>query len=173
MIPGFRLLYPLRTYLLVTGRYGEEVNVMAIDWVTIVSVNPFIIAVSVAPSRYSFGLIEKYNEFVLSVPGLNILRDVWITGSEHGPGKLAKTSLLLEPGSKVKTPIIRNAIANLECHVLSKQQIGDHVLIIAEVVAYSYMEEAYEGEYPKLAKGFIAHVGRNKFTTFMDKIYEV
>ncbi|MEM4718188.1 MAG: flavin reductase family protein [Desulfurococcaceae archaeon] len=172
MIPAFRLLYPLRTYLLVTGRYGEEVDVMAIDWVTIVSVDPFIIAISVAPTRYSYGLIERHNEFVLSVPGLDILRDVWITGSERGPGKLAKTSLLFEPGLKVKTPIIKNAIANLECRVLRKEKIGDHVLVLAEIVAYTYKKEAYEGEFPKLTTGFIAHIGRNKFTTFIDEIYE-
>ena len=56
------LLYPLRTYLIVSGRLGEEVNVMAADWVTIASSNPFTIAVAIAPIRYTHKLVKKYNE---------------------------------------------------------------------------------------------------------------
>ncbi|MEM0059324.1 MAG: flavin reductase, partial [Desulfurococcaceae archaeon] len=77
---AYRLLYPLRTYLVVSGKLGEEVDVMAADWVTIISAQPFILAASIAPTRYTYKLVKKYGEFVISVPGLEMLRDVWITG---------------------------------------------------------------------------------------------
>ncbi|MGB9827924.1 MAG: flavin reductase [Thermosphaera sp.] len=58
-----KLLYPMRTYLVVSGRIGEEVNVMTADWVTMVSAEPFIIAVAISPKRYTHKLITKYKEF--------------------------------------------------------------------------------------------------------------
>jgi flavin reductase (DIM6/NTAB) family NADH-FMN oxidoreductase RutF len=166
-----RLLYPLRTYLLVSGRLGEEVNVMAVDWVTIVSIKPFIITTAIAPTRYTYGLIKKYSEFVIAVPSLDLIRDVWIVGSEHGPEKLKKTRLKLKPASKVKTPIIENALANLECKVIGEHPYGDHSLFVSEVVAYHYREEAFKENEPVLTAGFLAHVAWNKFTTFRSEIY--
>ncbi|MCC6041365.1 MAG: flavin reductase family protein, partial [Desulfurococcaceae archaeon] len=117
----YRLLYPLRTYLIVSGRLGEEVNVMAADWVTVVSADPFMVAVAIAPARYTHRLIKKYGEFVLSVPSLDMLRDVWIVGSEHGPEKLKKTKLKFKQAMRVKTPIIDGALANLECRVVDER----------------------------------------------------
>lgn len=167
----YRLLYPLRTYLVVSGKIEEEVDVMAADWVTIVSAQPFIIAVSIAPSRYTYKLIKKYNEFVISVPSLDMLRDVWIVGSEHGPGKLSRTKLELVRGRSVETPVIKNAIANLECKVIGEHPYGDHVLFVAEVVASTYTHDAFKNNEPDLSKGFLAHLAWNKFTTFKDEIY--
>lgn len=168
-----RLLYPLRTYLIVSGKYGEEVNVMAADWVTVVSAKPLIVAVAIAPTRYTYKLVEKYGELVISVPAMDMLRDVWVVGSEHGPEKLRRTRLELVPAQKVGTPIIRNALANLECKVIGRHPYGDHVLYVCEVVAYHYREEAYKEFEPRLEAGFLAHVAWNKFTTFVSEYREV
>jgi flavin reductase (DIM6/NTAB) family NADH-FMN oxidoreductase RutF len=168
---AYRLLYPLRTYLVVSGKLGEEVDVMAADWVTIISAQPFILAVSIAPTRYTYKLVKKYGEFVISVPGLEMLRDVWITGSEHGPSKLMKTNLELTEGKIVKTPIIKNALANLECRVIGEHSYGDHVLFVGEVVAFNYAHDAFKNNEPVLSKGFLAHIAWNKFTTFKDEVH--
>ncbi|MEM1618921.1 MAG: flavin reductase family protein [Desulfurococcaceae archaeon] len=170
---AYRLLYPFRTYLVVSGRYGEEVNVMTADWVTPVSAKPFMVAVAVAPTRYTYKLLEKYGEYVISVPSLENLRDVWIVGSEHGPEKLKKTKFEFTPASKVGTPIIRNALANLECRVYDKRTYGDHVLYVGEVLAYHYRENAYVNYEPRLEAGFIAHIAMNKFTTFGREVITV
>jgi flavin reductase (DIM6/NTAB) family NADH-FMN oxidoreductase RutF len=68
----YRLLYPSE-------------HIMAADRVTVVSANPFIVAVAIAPIRYTYRLVKKYGEFVIAVPGLNMLHDVWIAGSAQGP----------------------------------------------------------------------------------------
>jgi len=167
----YRLLYPLRTYLVVSGRLGEEVNVVAADWVTVVSASPFIVAVAIAPTRYTYRLVKKYGEFVIAVPGLDMLRDVWIAGSEQGPEKLKKTRFKLKPASRVGTPVIENALANLECRVLNEHVYGDHSLFVAEVVAYHYREGAFRSGEPDLSAGFLAHIAWNKFTTFKSEIY--
>ncbi|MEM4487869.1 MAG: flavin reductase family protein [Desulfurococcaceae archaeon] len=167
----YRLLYPLRTYLIVSGNKDEEVDVMAADWVTVVSVEPFLVAVSIAPTRYTFKLIKKYKEFVISVPSIHMLSDVWITGTEHGPEKIKKTKLEFVPGSKVGTPLISNALANLECKVIGEHPYGDHVLFIGEVIAYRKKEDAYIDNEPKLEAGFFAHIALDRFVTFREEFY--
>ena len=167
----YRLLYPLRTYLVVSGSIDEEYNVMAADWVTVISADPFIVGVAVAPIRYTHKLIRKYREFVIAVPSLEMLRDVWITGTEHGPEKLKKTRLVFKPASKVKTPVIENALANLECKLINEHVYGDHSLFIGEVIAYHYREEAFRNNEPNLTANFLAHTAWNKFTTFKTEIY--
>lgn len=165
-----RLLYPLRTFLIVSGRINELVNVMAADWVTVISANPFIVSVSVSPKRYTHQLIRKYGEFVISVPHAEMVRDVWIVGSESGPGKLKKTKFTLVPGRKVKTPIIKEALANLECRVIDSRDYGDHTLFVGEVVDYTYKSEAYPNMEPDPRVGFLAHIAWNKFVTFKEEV---
>lgn len=166
----YRLLYPIRTYLIVSGRWNVEVNVMAADWVTILSAEPFLVGVAVSPKRYTHKLISKYGEFVVSVPDTSMVRDVWIVGTESGPEKLKKTNLVLGPAKKVKTPIIKNALANLECKVIDSRDYGDHTWFVGEVVDYTYKEEAYPDMEPKPDAGFLAHLAWNKFIGFKKEI---
>ncbi|MEM0006425.1 MAG: flavin reductase family protein [Ignisphaera sp.] len=168
-----RLLYPMRTYLVVSGRLGEEVDVMAADWVTAVSARPFIVAVAIAPSRYTFKLVKKYREFVISVPSIEMLKDVWIAGSEHGPQKLRKMNINLVMGQRIGTPIIKEALANLECEVIGEHEYGDHLLFVGRVVAYSYRENVFRDFKPDLSAGFVAHIALNEFASFANTILRV
>ena len=169
---SYRLLYPMRTYLIISGKYGETINVMAADWVTILSAKPFLVGVAVSPKRYTHRLIREYGEFVVSVPSVEMVKDVWIVGTESGPEKLKKVSFTLAPGKRVGTPIIREALANLECRVIDSRDYGDHTWFVGEVVDYSYREEAFENMEPKPEAGFLAHLAWNKFITFSNKIIE-
>ncbi|MEM1634809.1 MAG: flavin reductase family protein [Thermosphaera sp.] len=159
-----RLLYPLRTFLIVSGRIGEEVNVMAADWVTVVSADPFMLGVSISPKRYTHKLITRYKEFVLSVPTIKLLREVWIAGTRSGPGKLSEMKITLEKSRLIGVPSVKEAVANLECRVVGSHDYGDHTLFIGEVVAYSFDENAFHQDEPIPGSGFILHLARNKFT---------
>lgn len=159
-----RLIYPLRTFLVVSGKIGEEVDVMAADWVTMVSADPFMLAVSISPKRYTHKLIMKYGEFVVSVPTVRILRDVWIAGTKSGPGKLSEMKINLEKPKKVNVPLIKEAVANLECKVAGIHNYGDHTLFIGEVVAYSFDESVFRQDEPVPGAGFLLHLARDKFT---------
>ena len=168
---AYRLLYPMRTYLIVSG-HGEEVNVMAADWVTILSHEPFMIGVAVSPKRYTHKLISKYKEFVVSVPSLDMLRDVWIAGTKSGPSKLKGMNITLVPSMKIETPSIGEALANIECKVVDAGDYGDHTWFVGEVVGWSYNEDAFKDGKPNLKFKFLAHAAWTDFVTFEDKIYK-
>ncbi|WP_457742411.1 flavin reductase family protein [Thermococcus sp.] len=166
----YRLLYPMRTYLVVAGR-GDETNVMAADWVTVLSHEPVLIGVAVSPKRFTWGLIKRYREFVVSVPSVEMLDDVWIAGTKHGPEKLSETSFKLVPSKSVETPSIGNALANVECRVVDERDYGDHTFFVGKVVGFSCSKEAFPYGKPDVNAGFLAHISWTDFVTFSNKIY--
>lgn len=166
----YHLLYPLRSYLIVSGK--EETNVMTADWVTVLSYKPFIVGVAVARKRYTHKLINRDREFVISVPTLEMLNDVWIAGTKSGPDKLRDMNITFIDSKKIKTKSIKEAVANLECKVIDGREYGDHTFFVGEVINYSYNKEAFRDGKPNLQLNFLAHVAMNEFVTFKKEIYK-
>ncbi|AFK22347.1 flavin reductase family protein [Pyrococcus sp. ST04] len=144
---------------------------MAADWVTVVSYDPFMIGVAIAPKRTTHGMIKKYGEFVVSVPSLEMLKDVWIAGTKKGPSKLKEMSITLIPSKKVKVPSIKEALANIECEVVDARDYGDHTWFVGKVVDFTYKEEAFKNGKPNLKAKFLAHLSWVEFVTFSEEIY--
>ncbi len=168
----YRLLYPLRTYLIVSGT-GDEVNIMAADWVTVLSFKPEIVGVAISPRRYTHKLITKYGEFVISVSSVDMLKDVWIAGTESGPQKLGKMNVTLTPSKTVSVPSIKEALANIECKVIDARDYGDHTFFAGKITGYTYDLQVFKNNEPDPGAGFLAHIARNKFITFKDEIITV
>jgi len=154
----------MRTFLIVSG-HEEDANIMAADWVTILSAKPFLIGVAISPKRHTWSLIKKYKEFVVSVPRAEHVNDVWITGIRSGKDvdKKKLISLTLVPSKNVGVPSIAEAIANLECKLIDARDYGDHTLFVGEVVAYTYDKNAFPNNIPNLDVGFLMHNAWNEF----------
>ena len=165
-----RLMYPMRTYLIVSGK-GDEVDVMAADWVTIISHKPLLIGVSISPKRYTHRLVRTHNEFVVSVPSLDMLKDVWIAGTKSGPSKLSEMNITLMPSLRIETPSIKESIANIECKVIDEREYGDHTLFVGKVVGWSHQKGAFENDKPNMRFKFLAHASWTNFVTFENRFY--
>lgn len=165
----YHLLYPLRTYLIVSGH--DETNVMTADWLTILSYKPLIIGVAIAPKRYTHKLIKECKEFVVSVPTLEMLKDVWIAGTKSGPGKVKDMGISFVDSKKVKVKSIKEAVANMECKLIDERNYGDHTLFVGEVIAYTYDKKAYRQYKPIIETNFLAHLALNEFVTFDKQIH--
>jgi len=168
----YRLLYPMRTYLIVSGK-GNDTNVMAADWVTVVSFDPPMVGVAISPKRYTHRLIEKYAEFVISVPHWDMLDDVWIAGTKSGPGKIEKMNVKFIPSKSVETPSIKEALANIECRVIDSRKYGDHTFFVGKIVNYTYDSKAFSGGIPSKNVKFLAHLSWNKFISLRGDFREV
>ncbi|NHW88586.1 MAG: flavin reductase family protein [Archaeoglobales archaeon] len=163
------LLYPLRTYLIVSGH--EKVNVMTADWVVPLSFDPPMLGVSIGHKRFTNKLIKECKEFVVAVPTIELLKDVWIAGTTSGAkeDKTSKLRLTFIPSKKVKVPSIKECQANIECKVVNEVETGDHTFFVGEIVASSY-GDAFKGGKPDLSYRFIMHAGFGKnFTTNSDE----
>lgn len=162
----YHLLYPLRSFLIVSGT--ETPDVMTADWVTVISREPLLVGVSIAPGRTTHDLIKEEQAFVISVPSADMLSDVWTAGTKSGPSKTAQMHVTFTPSQKIAVPGITEALANLECRVVDSPTYGDHTLYVAEVIAYTVDDDAYEGTTPARPERFLAHIGGNRFVSFSD-----
>jgi flavin reductase (DIM6/NTAB) family NADH-FMN oxidoreductase RutF len=168
-----RYLYPLRTYLIVAG--VEKPNVMTADWVVPLSFNPPLIGVAIGHTRYTHNLIRDGKEFVVAVPTIELLKDVWAAGTLSGEkgDKFEKLGLTPVKSKKVRVPSIKECQANIECRVVKEVETGDHTFFVGEIVDVSHGDAFKDGKPDIDNYRFIIHAGFGKnFTTNSSERFE-
>jgi len=103
-----------------------------------VSEDPPLLVISVAKHIVSHDLIEKAGEFVLNVASTNQVRIAKQLGFTHGRGldKFKKFRIPKGKASKIKSPLIKGSLANIECRVITSLSAANYIVYLAEVVAY-------------------------------------
>ena len=126
---------------LLVSRIKKKVNVMALAWKTIGELWGFpICTVAVAPSRYTFSLLNDVKEFTLNVPSPQIENAINLAGSSSGrdTDKIAETGLTLTPSKHISVPMIEEAMINYECKIIHTAESGSicqHRLFFGQILA--------------------------------------
>jgi flavin reductase (DIM6/NTAB) family NADH-FMN oxidoreductase RutF len=158
--------------VLVSCRHENKSNIITLAWTSPVSAEPPMVAVAVAPSRFSHGLIAESGEFVVNVPASGLLNAVWYCGTVSGRelDKFGGAGLSEAPASSVQTPLVAECFAHLECRVSASHSVGDHTLFAGEIVAASAENEAFDGQLT-LKRPYITlhHLGGHEFVTAAGK----
>ena len=133
---------------------GGKPNVITCS--AVFPVQPSYIGVAVGFTRYSHNLIKQSGEFVVNIPPKELEDAMYFCGSRSGRdyNKFEERHLTPKPSRKLKTPIIRECIAWMECKNISQGQTPDHTIFIGEVVAAYAKEEAID-IYSTLRKTYI------------------
>jgi flavin reductase (DIM6/NTAB) family NADH-FMN oxidoreductase RutF len=110
-----------------------EVNIFTANWLTQVSFDPPLLAVSVENDSKSLGMILRSRVFTVNV---------YRAGERELAGKLGKTAV--QHPDKLDgveftlgangCPILRDALAWVACEVCHTAPAGDSTLVVAEVV---------------------------------------
>ena len=139
---GSAMLSPVPPVMVSCGD-GENINVFTVAWTGTMCTSPPITYISVRPSRYSYGLIEKSGEFVINlVPRrLAAVCDSCGVVSGRDINKFEKYSLTPQKGVLECAPIIAECPVNIECKVSQKLSLGTHDVFIAEIVRVNVADE--------------------------------
>lgn len=140
------LLFPSVVVLATCTDKEGRPNIITLGWAMKTSGWPPMVAISVAPARYSHKLLEETGEFVLAIPTKEIIEKVHKCGRTSGRriNKFEAFGLTPLPAKKVRAPLIKECVANLECKIVAKMKTGDHTLFIGEVVAAHVREEYFD-----------------------------
>jgi len=132
-----QILYPRLTVLITTCDGSGKPDVATFSFFMPVSFEPKYVAFAVAPQRLTFANLREVREFVVNVPTIEMLNEVWICGSVSGreADKFKLTGLTAVPSVKVKPPRIKECPVQLECAVEWMGEFGDHWLVAGKVVA--------------------------------------
>lgn len=131
--------------VLISCRHGDKENIMTAAWAMPASHTPPMVAVAIGPTRCSHDLIIASGEFVVNIPGQNLLDAVWCCGTKHGHdcNKFELCKLSATPGTEVQAPLIAEAIGAIECRLASHPTAGDHTIMVGEVAAVWVKEEFF------------------------------
>jgi len=149
-------MWPMRHYLITCGQMQVKANIIAVSFCMPVSKEPPLIACSIGRSAYSCKLIESGKEFVVNVPTKDMEAKVYYCGFHSGyqVDKFKETGLTAKPARMVKTAIIDECVAHMECRLIQVTEAGDKNLFIGEVIE-AYADEAamQNKEKPDFAMG--------------------
>lgn len=172
----YRLMSP-RPTVLVTSIHPQtgKPNIITLGWTAPASHRPRLIAIFISTKRYSHDLIAKTKEFVLNVPGIDLVNQVYACGAKSGRtvDKFTLANLTSKPARKVKPPIIEECFAHLECKVVKRVRVGDHSMFIGKVVAAYANENVFQQGMLKIEKvSPIQHLGERIFLTSSKKVVQ-
>jgi len=169
------LLHPRNTVLVTTVGKDGRPNVLAVAWITPISVNPPYLGISVKPGRYSHKLLLETGEFVVNIPTFDLAEKVMICGRKSGRqvDKFKEAGLTIEEAKVVRAPIIKKCAAHLECKVVNRFEVGDHDFFVGQVLAAYVSEEHFKDVYDVRKHKTLLHIGKNKFTTTKDIYKEI
>ncbi len=127
---------PRRVVWAVAEHDGKR-SVCPLGWKMHTSHDPPMVAISVAPSRFTHSLIDASGEFVLAWPGEDLAQATLTCGTTSGRDveKFADAGLTAQQGKFIGAPLVTECVANLECWVTGKLDTGDHTIFAGEVLA--------------------------------------
>ena len=130
---------------IVTVNFEGKLNGISVAWITRVSIDPPMIAISIGKTRYSHSLLEGVEMFGVCIMGSDALKIVTHFGGKSGRdfNKFDGIEYRLSNNS---IPILEDSIAYLECRIAGKADAGDHTLFIGEVIK----DEVYSDALPLL-----------------------
>src|SRR4030043_1269872 len=120
--------------VLVTTNDGKKNNIMTISWTMVLDFTS-VFAITTGEWNYSFAALRKTKECVISIPTVDMLDKVVGIGTCSGveTDKFAKFKLTPVEGKKVKAPLIKECLANIECKVIDI--VKKHNIVVLEGVA--------------------------------------
>jgi flavin reductase (DIM6/NTAB) family NADH-FMN oxidoreductase RutF len=130
---AFTLMEP-GPVVLVTTNDGKKNNIMTISWTMVVDFTPKF-AITTGPWNYSFAALQKSKECVISIPTVDLIDKVVGVGTCSGADtdKFEKFGLTPMKGKHVRSPLIKECLANIECKVIDI--VKKHNIVVLEGVA--------------------------------------
>lgn len=128
----------------ISAKLGDKVNAMTAAWVCRASFEPPLVTISVGKTRYSHDMIRDSGVFAVNVLGSDNIE----TGRHFGLKTGKKTDKFAGIDYDTKAtgcPILKDAIAWMDCKVVSFHDAGDHTLFIGEVVDGGVLKEEAKG----------------------------
>ncbi len=126
---------PAKVVLAVSEKPDGSFNLITLEWFMRTSIMPPMFAISIGHSRFSHDCFETKRFFNLVFPSPEQKPLLSLCGSSSGRDidKFAEGKVESFPGKLSKLPILKDAVANLECEIVSQVRSGDHTIYIGQV----------------------------------------
>jgi flavin reductase (DIM6/NTAB) family NADH-FMN oxidoreductase RutF len=126
-----------------TASTNEKINGCTIAWVSRVSFEPPIVAVSIAPERLTHEYVKQARTFALSVipdsdRGVELGRHFGLVSGR----KVDKFASIEYFTGETGAPILKEAIGYVESKVIFSTEAGDHTIFVGEILSGKVLKES-------------------------------
>jgi flavin reductase (DIM6/NTAB) family NADH-FMN oxidoreductase RutF len=127
-----RLVYGL---VVVGARTADEVNGMTANWVTQLSFEPRLLGVAVEQDAHTLGLIREGRVFSVNlIPKDRPDLAERFVRPQRRVGAKFEGEVGFHPGPATGAPFLDAHAGAVECRLVAEHPVGDHVLVVGEVV---------------------------------------
>lgn len=136
---AFTLMEP-GPVVLVTTHDGKKDNIMTISWTMVLDFTPAF-AICTGEWNHSYAALRRTRQCAIAIPTVDMLDKVVGIGTCSGADtdKFARFRLTALRGSRVKAPLIKECLANIECKVTDI--VGRHNIVVLQGLA-AYVDSA-------------------------------
>ena len=143
---GSVILNPVPVVLITSKNKEGKTNVFTVGWTGTINTKPPMLYISIRPERLSYEYIKDTMEFVVNMPGSNLVKAVDYCGvrSVKKNYKIKEMGFTLKDSTNICVPYIEECPVNIECKVKNIIPLGTHDMFIAEVVSSHVNEELFD-----------------------------
>jgi len=143
-IGAFYQHYP-KIAVVVTAHAGGRDNAMTAAWHTAVAKKPPLYCVAISAGHFTYKLIADSGAFGLNFMPYTSADLVAALGGSKGSqlDKFLAFGIVKDNPMKAKVPVLKDAYAAFECQLVDDRGYSDHRLLIGEIVAVHYLEDAF------------------------------
>ena len=157
--------------VMVSAVHGEKRAIMTVAWNMPVQKEPPLIAIGIGRGHHTTSIIEQSGEFVINVPGYEMLDTVRYCGSVTGyrEDKFRSGRFDFTRGRVVEAPILTDAMAVLECMVERKVELDKLNIYLGKVVRCAAKKDCFSETW-KVSEGMVSlvhHLGGPNFYSSM------
>lgn len=151
---GSPTVFPCPVVLVTAVDSAGKPNIITLAWIGQACSDPPCVTIAIRPQRHTHAMIVASGEFVVNIPGQDMLEVVDYCGTVSGRrvDKFAKTGLTPAPATHVDAPLIEECRVNLECTVVNTVQLGVHDLFIGRILT-AHVDESVLTERGKVDYG--------------------
>ena len=118
----------------ITANDGQKMGGCTAVWVSRCSFDPPMVAIYIAPKRYTHDIIKNAKHYCVNIVGerhLEIARGFGLRSS----ASVDKFAGVQFTSGVTGAPILKDACAYLDCELVQEMTIGDHTCFVGKVVA--------------------------------------
>ena len=132
----------------------DKPNFLTVSWTGITSSNPPTMSVSIRNIRYSLKGIQENKTFSVNIPSVKMVKETDYCGSVSGSkyDKVKECEFKIFYGNLDNAPLIEQCPINIECKVFQTIVIGDHSIIIGEIIESYINENCFTKDLPDIKK---------------------
>ncbi len=125
---------------IVTSAYRRKPAGCTAVWLSRISFTPPLLGVHLTPDSHTYETIQRGKRFCANVLGESSLALARRFGfsSGHHSDKFEDVSYHKSPGG---SPILDVAVAYIDCEVVETMAVGDHCLVIGQIIAAQRVSE--------------------------------